>query len=104
MAFQRVCSVDDVWEGDMQGFSVGGTAVVIVNDGGVMRAYDGVCPHQDYPLSEGVLEGGILTCAMHLWEFDVTTGEGVNPTGCRLKSYASKVEGSDIFVDVEAVQ
>jgi toluene monooxygenase system ferredoxin subunit len=103
MAFHRVCSIDDVWEGDMQGFSVGGKPVIVINQGGgVVHVYDGICPHQDYPLAEGVVEDGILTCAMHLWQFDVSTGEGVNPTGCSLKKYALKIEGNDVIVDVEA--
>ncbi|WP_415070448.1 Rieske 2Fe-2S domain-containing protein [Hyphomicrobium sp.] len=104
MAFQRVCSVDDVWEGEMQAFPVGGKQVLIVNgDGGVLRAFDGICPHQEYPLVEGALEGNILTCSMHLWQFDIGSGEGVNPTGCKLKVYPVKIENGDILVDLEVV-
>ena len=104
MTFRRVCSVEDVWEGEMQGFTVDGKAIVIARESDGVYAWDGVCPHQDYALSEGVLEDGILTCAMHLWQFDARTGEGVNPTGCKLKGYALKVEGGDIFVDVASVR
>ena len=49
-------------------------------------------------LSAAMLEGVILTCPAHLWEFDVETGEGVNPTGCHLTTYPVKVEGEQIFV------
>ena len=102
MALQRVCSVEDIWEGEMQAFQVGGRQVLIVNgEGGTLRAFDGVCPHQDYPLVNGALEGNILTCSMHLWQFDIISGDGVNPTGCKLKGYALKVENGDILVDLE---
>ncbi len=102
MGYQRICSVDDVWEGEMKAFPLSGDkSVLIVNgEGGVLRAFDATCPHQEYPLSEGSLEGNILTCAMHLWQFDIVSGEGVNPTGCKLKPFNVKVEGDDILVEL----
>ena len=104
MGFQRVCSLDDIWEGDMQGFSVDGKAVLVVNQGGgEVSVYDGNCPHQDYPLAEGEIANGVLICAMHLWQFDIRTGEGVNPTGCKLRSYAARIEDGGVFVDVSAL-
>jgi nitrite reductase/ring-hydroxylating ferredoxin subunit len=34
------------------------------------------CPHEGYPLSEGVLtDGCILTCNWHNWKFDLASGE-----------------------------
>lgn len=103
MAFERVCSLDDVWEGEMQSFPVGDKEVLVVNgEGGVVRVFDAICPHQEYPLAEGTLEGSVLTCSMHLWQFDIGTGEGLNPTGCKLKTYAMKIEDNDVLVDLEA--
>ena len=106
MGFQRVCAVDDLWEGEMKAFPIGGGKnVLIVNgDGGVLRAFDSICPHQEYPLSEGELDGNVLTCSMHLWQFDIVSGDGVNPTGCRLKTYELKVDGDDILVDVDSLK
>ena len=102
MAFERVCSLDDLWEGEMQAFPLQDKQVLIVNgEGGIIRAFDGKCPHQDYPLSNGALEGNVLTCSMHLWQFDIVSGDGVNPTGCKLKGYAVKVENGDILVDLD---
>ena len=99
MNFQAVCTLDDLWEGEMKVFEVGGREVLVVNaEGGVIRAMSPLCPHQEHTLAEGMLEGVILTCPAHLWEFDVETGEGVNPTGCHLTTYPVKVEGEQIFV------
>jgi toluene monooxygenase system ferredoxin subunit len=39
-----------------------------------------------------------LTCSAHLWQFDVNTGEGVNPTGVSLKSYPVKVEDESVLI------
>lgn len=103
MAFQRVCSLDDLWEGEMQTYTIAEVDVLLVNIGsGIVRAFDTVCPHQDTPLIDGTLEGRILTCPAHLWQFDVETGLGVNPTGCRMKQYPTRVDGDDVYVDAES--
>ena len=62
--FQKACDLDDVWEGEMDLFEVGGREVLIVHaPGGEVRAYDPVCPHQDHPLIEGELKDCVLTCS-----------------------------------------
>jgi toluene monooxygenase system ferredoxin subunit len=101
MAFVPVCTLDDLWEGEMKVYEVEGRQVLMVNaEGGFVRAFDAHCPHQMASLEQGALEGLILICPAHSWEFDVTTGEGVNPLGCRLTSYPVQVEADQVFVDL----
>ncbi len=64
------------------------------------------CPHEGYPLSEGVLTtdpagGGscILTCNWHNWKFDLETGETL-VGGDRLRRFPVRVEAGRILVDV----
>ena len=105
MAFQKVCTTEDVWEGEMQAYTVDGTEIVIVHaPGAEWRAIQSVCPHQEVELVEGELEGRVLTCRMHLWQFDVLTGRGVNPEHAELALYPLKVEGDDIYVDVTGIE
>ncbi len=99
---RKVCSVDDVWDGELIPCDVGAKRIVLVNIDGEFRAFDARCPHQEQSLAEGELEGHILTCPAHLWSFDVRTGAGVNPEGCRLAMYPLRIEGEDVFVDVDA--
>jgi toluene monooxygenase system ferredoxin subunit len=80
---------DDLWEGDMREVAVEGRPVLVVSlSGGELRAYQGLCPHQQQPLVDGELEDEVITCAGHLWEFDARTGRGINPLGCQLAVYA----------------
>ena len=97
--FVKACELDDVWEGEMAVFPVAGREVLIVHaPGGELRAFDPVCPHQDQPLVEGEFEDCILICAAHSWEFDVRTGQGVNPTGVSLTAYPLRVEDESVLV------
>jgi nitrite reductase/ring-hydroxylating ferredoxin subunit len=48
---------------------------VCVRRGGVIHALDDRCPHQGYPLSQGCVSEGILTCEWHNWKFDLQNGD-----------------------------
>jgi toluene monooxygenase system ferredoxin subunit len=96
-----VATLDDLWEGEMTDVQVGDELILLVHlNGGDIRAYQGYCPHQKTALADGKLDGHILTCAAHLWQFDIFTGEGVNPRGRQLYRYQAKIEDGTIFVGI----
>jgi toluene monooxygenase system ferredoxin subunit len=104
MSFEKACALDDLWEGDMLEVEINGHVVLLVwPEGGEVRAYQGICPHQDIPLSEGKFDGRVVTCRAHLWTFDANTGEGLNPGDCRLAQYPVKTKGDELYVDVDGV-
>jgi len=104
MTYKTACTLDDLWEGDMTEVEVDGHTILLVwPEGGEVRDFQGMCPHQDIPLAEGKLSGRVLMCRAHQWTFDVTTGAGVNPGDCRLAEYPVKVENEAILVSVEGV-
>lgn len=90
--WHQVSSLDDLWEGEMEAVEVEGQKVLLANVDGEVFAYRNQCPHQEWPLDDGDLEEKKLTCAQHLWEFDVTTGKGVNPANCALVGYQCRVD------------
>lgn len=105
MSFTKVCTVDDIWEGEMESFSVNGREIIVVcAEGGEIKAFQGACPHQDIPLVEGQFDGKTIVCRAHLWQFDACTGKGINPAECALAEYPVKVDGNDIFVETEGIQ
>ena len=93
-----VATLDDVWEGDLKAVEVEGVAVVLVNVGGEIRAYDDHCPHSGTQLSNGTLDGEVLTCPAHEWMFDCRVGQGINPARARLRPVPVRVEGETILV------
>lgn len=48
--------------------------VVIVDHGGIVRAYQGLCPHQMARLDLGSVEDGWLKCPQHMARFRLTDG------------------------------
>ncbi|HJV24533.1 MAG TPA: Rieske 2Fe-2S domain-containing protein [Aromatoleum sp.] len=105
MSFTKVCTMDDLWEGEMEPFTVNGHDILVVcAEGGNVRAFQGICPHQDIPLSEGKFDGEKIICRAHLWQFDACSGKGINPDDCALAEYPVKVNGDDILVQTEGVE
>jgi toluene monooxygenase system ferredoxin subunit len=103
-SWHEVACLDDLWEGDLLEVSVAGDAILLAHlTGGVVRAYQGECPHARFPLASGELAGDVLTCAGHGWEFDLRTGQGVNPDNCRLRRFPVRVDGEQISVSVSGV-
>jgi toluene monooxygenase system ferredoxin subunit len=102
MAFRRAAHLDDVWSGEKAGVLVDGRRVLLVNVEGVLKAYLDRCAHQGVRLSEGKLDGCMLVCAAHGWQYDARTGAGINPRAARLAPLPLRIEGGEIFVDVDA--
>ena len=79
---------------------VDGAQIAVFNVNGEFCAINNVCPHRGGPLGEGDLEGSLVTCPWHGWQFDVKTGQSpVNPAAA-VKTFVCKVEGSDVCVEV----
>lgn len=95
-------TLDDVWEGEVRGVNVGGVDVVVCNVDGELFAYEDRCPHLANPLSHGVLDHHTLTCAAHEWEFDVRTGQGLNPQAARLKRFPVRLDDDRILIQLPA--
>lgn len=100
MAWHDAYDYDELWEGQMVGVEVAGREVLLINIAGGVRAYENRCPHQQWPLSDGELEDGVLICSNHHWEFDVHTGCGVNPKDARLVEFPTRIEAGRILVDL----
>jgi toluene monooxygenase system ferredoxin subunit len=98
-----VCALalDDLWDGEMKRVEISGKKILVVRVGDVVHAYADRCAHLGVPLSEGKLEGCVLTCSAHHYTYDVRTGEGINPKRVQLPVFPVRIEDGRIWVDVE---
>jgi nitrite reductase (NADH) small subunit len=66
-------------------------------------ALENACPHAGHPLSEGTLEGHVVTCSAHGFDFDVRTGfRPGDDDGFPIPRFPVKVERGNLFIDLEA--
>jgi nitrite reductase/ring-hydroxylating ferredoxin subunit len=67
-------SIDDIAVGTMKMIKVDGQRLCLVRTGDGLHAIDHACPHEGYGLTQGELDGDLLTCAWHNWKFRVSDG------------------------------
>lgn len=99
----KATTLDDLWEGDFVEAEIDGEVVIILHRaGGALRAFQGMCLHQEILLADGKIDfdAGKITCSAHEWEFSMDTGRGLNPAGCRLFQYEVRLDGDDVLVGV----
>ena|SRR5437588_411572 len=100
MAFVRAAKMTDVPAGTIREFQVEGKAIALANIGGQFYAISNTCLHRGGPLGDGPLEGSVVTCPWHGWQYDVITGKvGQNQT-VGVEVYGVEVRGDEIFVNV----
>jgi 3-phenylpropionate/trans-cinnamate dioxygenase ferredoxin component len=99
--FTAVGKTDEVPEGEMRAYQVGGEDVAVANVSGSYHAFGDVCTHRQCQLSEGDLEGTIVTCPCHGSQFDVTTGDVKNgPATLPVDTYEVALEGDELRIGV----
>lgn len=99
MAFLRTAKKDEIPVGAIREFQVNGRTIALANVGGQFYAIDNTCLHRGGPLGQGELEGKIVTCPWHGWQYDVTSGKVAANAAVGVENYAVEVRGEDIFVD-----
>ncbi len=96
--FIKVASLSELEPGACKAIEVGGKTMALFNVDGTIYALDNTCLHRGGPLGEGTLEGDVVTCPLHMWEYNVRTGEVLANPSLKVASYAVQVDGDDIKV------
>ena len=101
MAFVRVAKAAEIAPGTIQEFQAGGKAVAVANVGGTFHAITNTCLHRGGPLGQGSLDGNVVMCPWHGWQFDVTTGKVSGNATVGVDCYPLEVRGDELFVDLD---
>jgi nitrite reductase/ring-hydroxylating ferredoxin subunit len=72
-----VANLHDLAEGSITMAKVDGRRICLATTADGVHALDHACPHEGYGLTQGSLDGDLLTCAWHNWKFRVTDGRCV---------------------------
>lgn len=110
-----VAAAADIPPGTMRLVGVGRFGIGVFNVDGEFHAVANYCPHEGAPICLGrvhgsnvydeaagefvrVLEGRVLRCPWHQWEFDVVTGKSLAKPERRVKTYDVTVVEGDVVV------
>ncbi|WP_255193196.1 Rieske (2Fe-2S) protein [Natronobeatus ordinarius] len=76
-----------------------GTAIALFYHDGEVRAVDNRCPHMGFPLSEGSVDDGILTCHWHHARFELSCGDTFDPWADDVQTYPVEIRDGTVYVD-----
>jgi len=101
MPFVRVARHDEIPAGHALLVENNGRSVAVFNcGGGRFAACGAVCPHEGGPLADGWLEGDVVVCPWHGFDFDLATGQCRVDEGLSIPIYPVRVEGDAVEVDL----
>jgi nitrite reductase/ring-hydroxylating ferredoxin subunit len=109
LSFVKVAEAAEITVGKMKIVKVGDKEVLIANVNGNYYAIGNKCTHAGGNLSQGSLEGNVVTCPKHKAKFDVTTGNVISGPKMPLihpkikgePAYQVKVEGNELLLKIE---
>src|SRR5262249_23899409 len=104
MAWHNVARLDAFGDRHVIGVEVDGTPVALYQIGDAIYAADGRCTHASGLLADGWVEDDTIECPLHQARFDIRTGKALcEPATEDLRTYAVKIEGTDILIDFRSL-
>ena len=101
MSEQKICQIDDLKPNSMKRFRVGEKNVLLVRIKDDFFALEDNCSHEDFPLSDGFLDGDKVVCSMHAASFAIRTGEALTmPAFEDIETYSVRIDQNDVYVKV----
>jgi nitrite reductase/ring-hydroxylating ferredoxin subunit len=96
--FVPVARIEEVPPGTVVPVRAGEEEIALAHCDGGFYAVAGHCIHLQGPLGEGRLEGCVLTCPWHGWQYDVRTGKNEFDLAIELRTYDVQVEDGEVRV------
>jgi 3-phenylpropionate/trans-cinnamate dioxygenase ferredoxin subunit len=75
--FTEVAKIEELKSGTMKMVMAEGREILLARVGDRYYATDDRCPHMKGDLSQGKLEGTVITCPRHGSQFDIANGQAV---------------------------
>ncbi len=96
----RVASLSEIPTETGLEVTAGGRVIALFKTQDGVRAIDGICAHAGGPVGKGKLDGTVVTCPWHGWQYDVNTGTHcLTPAICQ-QPFDVEIVGDDVFVQI----
>lgn len=95
-----VGTVAEIPDGQRKIVQIDALSIGVFHHRGAWVAYRNSCIHQGGPVATGDLEGDVLTCPWHGFQFDVRSGRCLADPDAELECYAVIVEGDTVYLNV----
>jgi nitrite reductase/ring-hydroxylating ferredoxin subunit len=95
----NVIRSSEVAPGHMAAIDLYGVAVAVANVDGAFYAITDACPYAGCSLSQGALDGKVVTCRNDGSQFDLASGRVLTgPAAARVRTYRIQVHGDELSI------
>jgi nitrite reductase/ring-hydroxylating ferredoxin subunit len=102
--FVAVSDAADLRETGRTVTNVEGTPIAVFYHEDEYRAVNNRCPHMGFPLDEGTVDEGVLTCHWHHARFELSCGDTFDPWADDVESYPVEVVDGTVYVNPNPVR
>ncbi len=102
MKLIKLCNIKDLEEGKIKSIDIENLHLIAILKDNKVYVFDGYCTHEDADLANGFLLEDVIICPLHLSQFNIYTGEVMNPPAEKpLKKYNSLVKDSEVYFEID---
>ncbi|MFX4301787.1 non-heme iron oxygenase ferredoxin subunit [Alicyclobacillus tolerans] len=102
MGWVKIAQLSEIPVGQMLHVEVGMEDIGLFHTEDGLFATSDVCTHAAQQLTNGRLEGNIVSCPKHGGKFDVRTGEATAfPCYIPLQTYQTEVRGEEVWIHLD---
>jgi len=95
----RIAHTSEIPAGECKYVVAGGIDYAVAHVDGEFFVVDNDCPHQGAPLGDGFLDGHLITCSLHAWQFDVRSGAMPGQPKICVKTYPVQIIDGEICIE-----
>jgi nitrite reductase/ring-hydroxylating ferredoxin subunit/Fe-S cluster biogenesis protein NfuA len=92
--------LSEIPEGSVRSIIIGGEKVLLSRAGASVTCFQNACAHLGFPIHDGEIENGIITCPHHGFQYDLSSGECLTAPEVQLQSHAVRVIGPRVEVRI----
>jgi nitrite reductase/ring-hydroxylating ferredoxin subunit/Fe-S cluster biogenesis protein NfuA len=95
------CQLDDIPPGNVLERRIRDHSVLLSREGAEVSCVENACAHLGMPLEMGEVRDGMITCAYHGFQYELSTGICLTVPEVQLKLHAVRVIGTTVEVRLE---
>ncbi len=92
--------LSEIPQGSVRSTIVAGEKVLLWRNGASVTCFQNACAHLGFPIHDGEIENGIITCPHHRFQYDLSSGECLTAPEVQLQSHAVRVIGPRVEVRI----
>lgn len=101
MSWKKICPLTDIPKlGSRVVRGAKGEIGVFRTEDDKVFALNNSCPHNNGPLSQGIVYGDKVACPLHNWKISLVDGKAEEPDEGQTECFATKIEDGMVYLEV----